>query len=785
MRKRLAWFSLILALVVVVLTACSDTSTPAPLPPAPPPADGVNAAGLIGPEGGTVAIPGGAKIIVPPGALAKKTRITLESAPAVDVAGATPLGQTFLAGPEGQAFLVPVEIVVPFDATKIPVGSSVNDVKVRMAAHGTHDFVALETAPDLASGTAHAKTLHFTDFIAAIDPNPVHITTDPNLPLGTVDTAYVQTLGATGGTAPYTWSVSSGSAMPGGLVLSTDGTISGKPTVPSNFEFFLTVNDSAGHSVQQAFFLMVVPKTNPTPVLTSISPSSIPQGSPTTTIALVGSGFVPQSHVTWDGTALVTTFVSDTELSASISPAQLADAATHDVAVTSPAPGGGSSASQQFFVTPVVENPVPAIASVSPNLLPVTNVDTQIAIVGSNFIASTSAVIGVTGIPTFFVSDTQLTATIPAAYLAAAGTIDIGVFNPAPGGGFSATTVPVTIQALNPAPTLTTISPNTLVAGSGQFNIDLTGTGFVAGASAFFGVDRLATLVSSDTTAQATVPASLVNNVGSIAVTIVNPTPGGGASNALTFTVTAPGPVDAGGGVDAGGDASDAGDAADAQAQNPVPTLTSISPDNVVAGSGQLNIDLVGTGFVVGADVFFGGTRLATMVTSDTTAQATIPASVVAHATAAFITIVNKPPGGGTSNRLVFTVTAPPDAGSDAGPGGVTCTTEHVVTFGPPCTVSTTTENPTFTLIAEGPNPEAAITSNSSGLATLYNVAAGSSFPYFSGGPVTYTADNGWGTATRSGSNVTVNFNGARGSVAGCPVTPLWVVKCSGTTTLQ
>jgi hypothetical protein len=49
------------------------------------------------------------------------------------------------------------------------------------------------------------------------------------LPAGTIGTSYSQTLAATGGTTPYTWSKTTGS-LPAGFTLSTAGVISGTPT---------------------------------------------------------------------------------------------------------------------------------------------------------------------------------------------------------------------------------------------------------------------------------------------------------------------------------------------------------------------------------------------------------------------------------------------------------------------------------------------------------------------------------------------------------------------------
>src|ERR1700755_771011 len=57
---------------------------------------------------------------------------------------------------------------------------------------------------------------------------PLSITTT-SLPGGQVNRAYSATLVATGGTAPLSWTISSG-ALPAGLTLASSGAISGTPT---------------------------------------------------------------------------------------------------------------------------------------------------------------------------------------------------------------------------------------------------------------------------------------------------------------------------------------------------------------------------------------------------------------------------------------------------------------------------------------------------------------------------------------------------------------------------
>lgn len=60
-------------------------------------------------------------------------------------------------------------------------------------------------------------------------PSPPVIDTASPLSSGTVGNAYSQTFVASGGTPPYSWSVTSGT-LPAGLTLSTAGILSGTPT---------------------------------------------------------------------------------------------------------------------------------------------------------------------------------------------------------------------------------------------------------------------------------------------------------------------------------------------------------------------------------------------------------------------------------------------------------------------------------------------------------------------------------------------------------------------------
>ena len=79
------------------------------------------------------------------------------------------------------------------------------------------------------------------------------ITTDSLLPLAVAGVAYTQTFAATGGTTPYTWSVSAGT-LPTGLSLSSStGELSGTPTSAGESNFTLEVEDANGFTTTKAF----------------------------------------------------------------------------------------------------------------------------------------------------------------------------------------------------------------------------------------------------------------------------------------------------------------------------------------------------------------------------------------------------------------------------------------------------------------------------------------------------------------------------------------------------
>jgi hypothetical protein len=89
---------------------------------------------------------------------------------------------------------------------------------------------------------------------------------------------------------------------------------------------------------------------------------------------------------------------------------------------------------------------------------------------------------------------------------------------------------------------------------------------------------------------------------------------------------------------------------------NPVPTLTGLNPTNKVAGENEFVLTVTGSNFVNGAEVHWNGMKKVTQFGSGSQLTATIPASDIAQAGQANVTVFNPGPGGGTSAALDFTI---------------------------------------------------------------------------------------------------------------------------------
>jgi hypothetical protein len=391
--------------------------------------------------------------------------------------------------------------------------------------------------------------------------------------------------------------------------------IAGAGTLP------ITVfNPTPGGGASNAVNLTI---NNPIAVLTSLSPPSASVGGPAFTLTVNGSNFVSNSVVRFAGSNRTTTFVSNTQLTASITASDIQNTGNFAITVFNPTPGGGTSNAINLGVG----NPAPTLASISPTSAITGSGAFTLTATGTNFV--NGAVVRLNGADrsTTFVSATQLTAQITAADIQTAGTVSVTVFNPAPGGGVSS---PVNLAVNNPTPVLASLNPASVVASPAAFTLTVNGSNFVPGAVVKFGVGNRPTTFVSATQLTADITAGDVAQPGSFAISVENPAPGGGLSNVLNLAVN-----------------------------NPVPVLSDISPSSVGAGDPAFTLTVNGTNFVNGAVVRFAGGDRTTTFVSSTQLTAAISAADVQNTGTFAITVVNPTPGGGTSGAVNLTVTNP------------------------------------------------------------------------------------------------------------------------------
>ncbi|MGB8959515.1 MAG: C1 family peptidase [Candidatus Aminicenantales bacterium] len=120
-----------------------------------------------------------------------------------------------------------------------------------------------------------------------------------------------------------------------------------------------------GGALSNALTFMV---NNPRPSLTSVSPARASGGGADLTLTLRGSSFVSNSNVLWNGIGLATTYLGPTEVRASLTAQDLAQAGEFEVAVANPAPGGGVSEGIAFSVSDFTMNAPSAEMSITAGL---------------------------------------------------------------------------------------------------------------------------------------------------------------------------------------------------------------------------------------------------------------------------------------------------------------------------------------------------------------------------------------------------------------------------------
>jgi hypothetical protein len=343
------------------------------------------------------------------------------------------------------------------------------------------------------------------------------------------------------------------------------------------------------------------------------------------------------------------TFQSHLDFAAGASPESLASG---DFLPSSPPVGRSGFAVANYgdntisIYTPLVSgptNPVPTISSVSPVYVIQGGGALTLTVTGANFVSGSTVSFGGQTEPTTYVNSTQLTAAIPANAVADAGPVSVVVATPSPGGGNSTS---ISFNVYLPPPTISSISPSSVIAGSPGFTLTINGTNFVADSVLDIdGVARAITYVSSTQVTTAILAADIANPA-AIGIAITNTLgddgSGGGSSSPATLTVLA---------------------------SNSQPTIGSMVPASATAGGMQFTLAITGTGFGPSSVVTFGSSTVSSAFVNSTQLSAAIPAAAIAVAGTPFVTVAN--PGGNPSVVKTFTVNNPVPAASSLAPTSV------------------------------------------------------------------------------------------------------------------
>ena len=418
---------------------------------------------------------------------------------------------------------------------------------------------------------------------------------------------------------------------------------------------------------------ITVTSSNPVPSIASLSPSSVAAGSPAFTLNVSGSGFTSASVVRVNGSPRTTTYGSPTSLSAAVQAADVSSVGTAAITVFNPTPGGGVSNTVSLNIA--VAPPSPTLSAISPTTLPAGGPAFTLSVTGTNFASNSQVQINGASRPTTFVSSTALSAALTEGDRAAAGARTITVFTPAPGGGTSGS-ITLTVSA----------ATMTVNGGAGAVSVapGATLTVSVSGGPAN-SMDYLTVVPVGSAADTWTGSYKFLNG------TTTAPNPGLSAATVSMTAPSTPGSYEVR--FNANGwytRLATSGVISVGSQNNPVPSLTSISPGSVTAGQGAFNLTVSGSSFVAASQVLVNGAARSTTYQSSTQLTASIPASDVATAGTRTITVVNPGPGGGTSGAATLSVVAAPP------PGGTTMTvngTTGAITVAPGAAMTVVVSN--------------------------------------------------------------------------------------------
>lgn len=375
---------------------------------------------------------------------------------------------------------------------------------------------------------------------------------------------------------------------------------------------------------------------NPMPTVAALSTQSALLDSSALSLDIAGTNFIPQTIVMIGSASLVPSRQTPTLLTVILPETTFANSGVLEIKALNPGPGGGTSNPLDL----TVNNPVPVVSSLSLDNTLAGSAAFPLTINGSNFVSGSKLYIGSEELTSHVTSRRELSVVVPQELLAKAAVLSVNVSNPGPGGGTSDS---LALTVKNPEPMISAISTDNITAGAADLTLQITGTNFLSDTSFDFGSLHLTPVSSSSTQIQVTIPASALGGGAVLPVTVTNPGPGGGTSNAVRFTI-----------------------------YNPVPEIAALSQQSVLVNSGPFSLDITGNNFVSQTEIEFGNVILQPVSFDRGHIRLVVPKFAFPKGVVTSIRAINPSPGGGASSALEFTVANPLPVVNSVSPLSVT-----------------------------------------------------------------------------------------------------------------
>lgn len=287
-----------------------------------------------------------------------------------------------------------------------------------------------------------------------------------------------------------------------------------------------------------------------------------------------------------------------------------------------------------------ISYPTPTLLTISPTEIQAGEPAFSLTLTGKGFTPSSSVYWSSSSFPSATLLSTydaptgDLIAQVPAAYIQSPGQAYISVSTPQPGGGVTTSK----ILSINPNPSavpqITAVSPQSVAAGTGGLTLTVTGKDFVTQSTVMVNGSARGTSFTNSTSLRASLTAGDLASAGTLEITVYNPPPDGGASVSFPLNVN-----------------------------NPVPSLTSLSPSSAAAGSASASLVVTGTNFVSTSTILINGAKRTTAFVGATQLTAALTAGDLTQGGVARVQVENPGPGGGSSNVLTFAINPTDSAG--------------------------------------------------------------------------------------------------------------------------